>query len=206
MCEAKNLVGAVSQAFVAEIHSENPEESTDDDSSSDGESLHCADEEHDKVQIVDSDIASASGVSEDDIVLTKSSYDDAESEDIPIAKVFMADMSDSSKVKDSICNIYCSNCICAKDKLQKVMDDNTNLICDMKSMHVVNQKLKDNDKLCMDRIESLKRDLNSLGLKYKEQAYHLDMAYAETEKRNEIVAQKNKEISDKESELIKLHR
>ncbi|KAI3808199.1 hypothetical protein L1987_24147 [Smallanthus sonchifolius] len=71
---------------------------------------------------------------------------------------------------------------------------------------IVNQKLKDNDKLCIDRIESLKRDLNSLGLKYKEQAYHLDMAYAEIEKRNEIVTQKNKEIYDKESEVIKLHR
>ncbi|KAI3744767.1 hypothetical protein L1987_57858 [Smallanthus sonchifolius] len=32
------------------------------------------------------------------------------------------------------------------------------------------------------------------------------MAYAEIEKRNEVVAQKNKEISDKESEVIKLHR
>ncbi|KAI3686970.1 hypothetical protein L1987_80660 [Smallanthus sonchifolius] len=89
----------------------------------------------------------------------------------------MADMSDPSKVKDSVCHIYCSNCITVKDKLQKVMDDNTNLICDMKWMHSVNQKLKDNDKLCIDRIESLKRDLNSPGLKYKEQAYHLDMAY-----------------------------
>ncbi|KAI3802357.1 hypothetical protein L1987_30488 [Smallanthus sonchifolius] len=202
----EDLVGAISQAFVAEIHSENPEDSTDDHSSSDGESLQSVDEEHVKVQTVDSDIASASVVSEDDIVLTKRSSDDDESEDIPIAKVFMADMSDSSKVKDFTCTIYCSNCICVKDKMQKVMDDNTNLICDMKSMHVVNQKFKDNDKLCMDRIESLKRDLNSLGLKYKQQAYHLDMAYAEIEKRNEIVAQKNKEISDKESEVIKLHR
>ncbi|KAI3686998.1 hypothetical protein L1987_80688 [Smallanthus sonchifolius] len=103
----EDLVGAVSQAFVAEIYSENPKESTDDDSSSDGESLQSADEDHDKVQNVDSDIAFASGVSEDDIVLTKRFSDGAEFEDIPIAKVFMADMSDPSKVKYSICNIYC---------------------------------------------------------------------------------------------------
>ncbi|KAI3725337.1 hypothetical protein L1987_65123 [Smallanthus sonchifolius] len=200
----EDLVGTVSQAFVAEIHSAKSEESTDDDSSSDGESLPSADEDHDQVQIGESDIVS--GVSEDDIVLTQNSSDGADSENIPIAKVFIADMSDPSKVKDSVCHIYCSNCISIKDKMQKVMDDNTNLICDTKSMHSVNQKLKDNDKLCIDRIESLKRDLNSLGLKYKEQAYHLDMDYAEIEKRNEIVAQKNKEIYDKESEVIKLHR
>ncbi|KAI3810980.1 hypothetical protein L1987_20693 [Smallanthus sonchifolius] len=170
----EDLEGAVSQAFVAEIHSEKPEESTDDDSysdgSCDGESVPSVDEEIEQVQNINSDIAS--GVAEDDIVLTQNASDGADSESIPIAKVLMADMFDPSKVKDS----------------------------------VFNQKLKDNDKLCIDRIDSLKRDLNSLGLKYKEQAYHLDMAYAEIEKRNEVVAQKNKEISDKESEVIKLHR
>ncbi|KAI3744718.1 hypothetical protein L1987_57809 [Smallanthus sonchifolius] len=140
-----DLVGAVSQAFVAEIHSEKSEESTDD------ESFRVAGEE---------------------IVLTENASVGEDSENIPISKVFMADMSDPTKVKDS----------------------------------VFNQKLKDNDKLCIDRIESLKRDLNSFGLKYKEQGYHLDMAYAEIEKRNEVVAQKNKEISEKESEVIKLHR
>ncbi|KAI3813842.1 hypothetical protein L1987_18577 [Smallanthus sonchifolius] len=188
----EDLVGAVSQAFVAEIHSEKSEEVTDDDNSSDGssdgESMQIVDEEIEQVQNIDSDIAS--GVAEDDIVLTQNASDGADSENIPIAKVFMADMPDPSKVKDSVCHIYCFNCITVKDKLQKVMDDNTNLICDMKSIHSVNQKLKDNDKLCIDRIESWKRDLNSLGLKYKEQAYHLDMAYAEIDKRNEVVAQK----------------
>ncbi|KAI3742551.1 hypothetical protein L1987_60236 [Smallanthus sonchifolius] len=204
----EDLVGAVSQAFVAEIHYEKPEESTDDESSSDdsydGDSVPSVDDEVEQGQNIDSN--AASGVAEEEIVLTENASVGDDSENIPIAKVFMADMSDPFKVKDSVCHIYCSNCISVKDKLQKVMDDNTNLICDMKSMHSVNQKLKDNDKLCINRIESLKRDLNSLGLKYKEQGYHLDMAYAEIEKRNEIVAQKNKEISDKESEVIKLHR
>ncbi|KAI3819600.1 hypothetical protein L1987_13441 [Smallanthus sonchifolius] len=204
----EDLVGAVSQAFVAEIHSEKPEESTDDESSSDdscdGDSVPSVDDEEEQGQSIDSD--NASGVAEEEIVLTENASVGDDSENIPIAKVFMADMSDPSKVKDSVCHIFCSNCISVKDKLQKVMDDNTNLICDMKSMHSVNQKLKDNDKLCIDRIESLKRDLNYLGLKYKEKGYHLDMAYAEIEKRNEVVAQKNKEISEKESEVIKLHR
>ncbi|KAI3784071.1 hypothetical protein L1987_43163 [Smallanthus sonchifolius] len=66
-----------------------------DDSSSDGESLPSADEEHDQVQNVEFDIAS--GVSEDDTVLTQNSSDGADYENIPIAKVFMADMSDPSK-------------------------------------------------------------------------------------------------------------
>ncbi|KAI3815343.1 hypothetical protein L1987_15008 [Smallanthus sonchifolius] len=202
----EDLVGAVSQAFVAEIHSEKPEESTDDESSSDDscddDSVPSVDDEEEREQSVDD----VTGVAEEEIVLTENTSVGKDSENIPIAKVFMADMSDPTKVKDSVCHIFCSNCISVKDKLQKVMDDNTNLICDMKSMHSVNQKLKDNDKLCIDRIESLKRDLNSLGLKYKEQGYHLDMAYAEIEKRNEVVAQKNKEISEKESEVIKLHR
>ncbi|KAI3811040.1 hypothetical protein L1987_20756 [Smallanthus sonchifolius] len=202
----EDLVGSVSQAFVAEIHSTKSEDSTDDDSSSDGESLPSADEESNQVFLQNVETEISSGVSEDDIVLTQNSSDGADSENIPIAKVFMADMLDPSKIKDSVCHIYCSNCISIKVKMQKVMNDKTNLICDTKSMHSVNQKLKDNDKLCIDRIVSLKRDLNSLGLKYKEQAYHRDMAYAEIEKRNEIVAQKNKEISDKESEVIKLHR
>ncbi|KAI3825408.1 hypothetical protein L1987_06891 [Smallanthus sonchifolius] len=118
----EDLVGTVSQAFVAEIHSEKSEELTDDESSSDGESVPSVDEEIEQVQHVDSDIAS--GVSEDDIVLTQNASDGADSENIPIAKVFMADMSNPSKI----------------------------------------------------------------------------------EKRNEIVAQKNKEISDKESEVIKLHQ
>ncbi|KAI3775985.1 hypothetical protein L1987_45745 [Smallanthus sonchifolius] len=90
--------------------------------SSDGESLPSAAEDRDQVQNGENDIAS--GVSEDDIVLTQNSSNGADSENIPIAKVFMADMSDPSKI----------------------------------------------------------------------------------EKQNEIVAQKNKEISDKESEVIKLHR
>ncbi|KAI3776071.1 hypothetical protein L1987_45832 [Smallanthus sonchifolius] len=90
------------------------EESTNDDSSSDGESVPSVDEEIEQVLNIDSDIAS--GVAEDDIVFTQNASDGADSE---------------------------------KDKLQKVMDDNTNLI---------------------------------------------------------FVAQKNKEISDKESEVIKLHR
>ncbi|KAI3676173.1 hypothetical protein L1987_85773 [Smallanthus sonchifolius] len=204
----EDLVGAVSQAFVAEIHSEKTEESTDDESSSDdscdGDSVPSVDDEEDREKSIDSD--AVTGVDEEEIVLTENASVGEDSENIPIAKVFMADMSDPTKVKDSVCHIFCSNCISVKDKLQKVMDDNTNLICDMKSMHSVNQKLKDNDKLCIDRIESFKRDLNSLGLKYKEQGYHLDMAYAEIEKRNEVVAQKNKEISEKESEVIKLHR
>ncbi|KAI3825202.1 hypothetical protein L1987_06679 [Smallanthus sonchifolius] len=183
----EDLVGAVSQAFVEEIHSEKPEESTDDESSSDDscddDSVPSVDDEEERWQSIDSD--AVSGVAEEEIVLTENASVGEDSENIPIAKVFMADMSDPTKVKDSVCHIYCSNCISVKDKLQKVMDDNTNLICDMKSMHSVNQKLKDNDKLCIDRIESLKRDLNSLGLNYKEQGYHLDMAYAEIEKRNE---------------------
>ncbi|KAI3742536.1 hypothetical protein L1987_60221 [Smallanthus sonchifolius] len=182
--------------------------STDDESSSDdscdSDSVPSVDDEEEREQSIDSD--AVTGVAEEEIVLTENASVGKDSENIPIAKVFMADMSDPTKVKDSVCHIFCSNCISIKDKLQKVMDDNTNLICDMKSMHSVNQKLKDNDKLCIDRIESLKRDLNSLGLKYKEQGYHLDMAYAEIEKRNEVVAQKNKEISEKESEVIKLHR
>ncbi|KAI3774040.1 hypothetical protein L1987_48583 [Smallanthus sonchifolius] len=94
----EDLVDTVSQAFVAEIHSTKSEESTDDDSSSDGESLPSADEERDQVHNVESDIAS--GVSEDDILLTQNSSNGADSENIPIAKVFMADMSDPSKVKD----------------------------------------------------------------------------------------------------------
>ncbi|KAI3712446.1 hypothetical protein L1987_71003 [Smallanthus sonchifolius] len=77
------------------IHLEDLVESTDDDSSSDGESLPSADEERDQVDNVESDIAS--GVSEDDIVITQNSSDGADSENIPIAKVFMTDMSDPSK-------------------------------------------------------------------------------------------------------------
>ncbi|KAI3805406.1 hypothetical protein L1987_27757 [Smallanthus sonchifolius] len=96
----EDLVGTVSQVFVAEIHSTKSEESTDDDSSSDGESLPSADEEHDQVHNVESDIAS--GVSEDDIVLTQNSSDGDASENIPITKVFMTDMSDPSKKNKEI--------------------------------------------------------------------------------------------------------
>ncbi|KAI3802412.1 hypothetical protein L1987_30544 [Smallanthus sonchifolius] len=86
----EDLVGTVSQAFVAEIHSENSEETTDDDSSSDGESLKRDDEENVKVQNVAFEDSSTSSISEDEIVLTTRSSEDVVSEDIPIAKVFMA--------------------------------------------------------------------------------------------------------------------
>ncbi|KAI3819652.1 hypothetical protein L1987_13496 [Smallanthus sonchifolius] len=126
----EDLVGVVSQAFVAEIHSEKPEESTDDESSSDdscdSDSVPSVDDEVEQGQNIDSD--AASGVAEEDIVLTENASVGDDSENIPIAKVFMVDMSDPSKVKDSVYHIYCSNCISIKDNLQKVMDDNTNLI------------------------------------------------------------------------------
>ncbi|KAI3717707.1 hypothetical protein L1987_69485 [Smallanthus sonchifolius] len=82
----EDLVGAVSQAFVAEIYYDNPEGTTYDNCSSDGESLKSDDEESVKVHNVDSDISSASGVSEDEIVLTTRSAEEAISEEIPIAK------------------------------------------------------------------------------------------------------------------------
>ncbi|KAI3814330.1 hypothetical protein L1987_19081 [Smallanthus sonchifolius] len=214
----EDLVGAVSQDFVAEIQTEDDGSSSSSDEESSGSEVdsqndeaseNITEEDVSEENIVDNEVHSDdkdsnTSVSEDEILLTKRVPE--MTEDIPTAKVFIADMSDSSKVKDVICNIYCSNCVLLKDKMMRVMDDNTNLICDMKSMHTVNQKLKDNDKLCIEIIESLKRDINSLTLKIKEQAYYLDIAYAEIEKRNTYLADKNMELSDKEAEVIKLKR
>ncbi|KAI3815732.1 hypothetical protein L1987_15411 [Smallanthus sonchifolius] len=70
----------------------------------------------------------------------------------------------------------------------------------------LNQKLKDNENVCIERIESLKRDISSLTLKIKEQVYHLDMSFAEIEKQNNDLAAKDKELAESKAEVIKLHR
>ncbi|KAI3802172.1 hypothetical protein L1987_30302 [Smallanthus sonchifolius] len=101
---------------------------------------------------------------------------------------------------------FCSNCVSVKDKMMRVMDENVKFICEMKSMHTVNQKLKDNENVCIERIESLKRDISSLTLKIKEQAYHLDMSFAEIEKINNDLAEKDKELAESKAEVIRLHR
>ncbi|KAI3795187.1 hypothetical protein L1987_37836 [Smallanthus sonchifolius] len=123
--------------------------------------------------------------------------------------VFMAPGASSSEVKAEVVSkseTFCSNCVSVKDKMMRVMDDNVNLICDMKSMHTVNQKLKDNKNVCIERTESLKRDINSLTLKIKEQAYHLDMSFAEIEKRNNDLVEKDNELAESKAEVIRLHR
>ncbi|KAI3717558.1 hypothetical protein L1987_69258 [Smallanthus sonchifolius] len=123
--------------------------------------------------------------------------------------VFMAPGASSLEEKDTAVSnseTFCSNCVSVKDKMTRVMDDNVNLICDMKSMHTVNQKLKDNENVCVERIESLKRDISSLTLKIKEQAYHLVMSFAEIEKRNNDLAEKDKEVAESKAEVIRLHR
>ncbi|KAI3725315.1 hypothetical protein L1987_65099 [Smallanthus sonchifolius] len=117
--------------------------------------------------------------------------------------VFMAPGASCSEVKYEVVSnseTFCSNCISGKDKMMRVMDDNVNLICDMKSMHTVNHKLKDNENVCIERIESLKRDISSLTLKIKEQAYHLDMSFAEIEKRNNDIAGKDKDLAESKAE------
>ncbi|KAI3821470.1 hypothetical protein L1987_09038 [Smallanthus sonchifolius] len=123
--------------------------------------------------------------------------------------LFMAPGASGSEVKPEVFSnseTFCSNCVSVKDKMMRVMDDNVNLICDMKSMHTVNQKLKDNENVCIERIESLKRDISSLTLKIKEQAYHLDMSFAEIENRNNDLAAKDKELAESKAEVIRLHR
>ncbi|KAI3825179.1 hypothetical protein L1987_06655 [Smallanthus sonchifolius] len=85
----EDLVCAVSQAIVAEIHSEKSEEVADEDGSSDGSSESSSDGSSD-----------GESVAEYDIVLTQNASDGADSKNIPIAKVFMADMSDPSKNKE----------------------------------------------------------------------------------------------------------
>ncbi|KAI3805213.1 hypothetical protein L1987_27386 [Smallanthus sonchifolius] len=86
------------------------------------------------------------------------------------------------------------------DKMMRLMDDNINLICDMKSMHTVNQKLKDNENVCIERIESLKRDISSLTLKIKEQVYHLYISFKEIEKRNNDLTEKDMELAESKTE------
>ncbi|KAI3725222.1 hypothetical protein L1987_65002 [Smallanthus sonchifolius] len=123
--------------------------------------------------------------------------------------VFLAPGASSSEVKPKVFSnseTFCSNCVSVKYKMMRVIDDNVNLICDMKSMHTVNQKLKYNENVCIERIESLKRDINSLTLKIKEQAYHLDMSFAEIEKRNNDLVEKDKELAESKAEVIRLHR
>ncbi|KAI3815438.1 hypothetical protein L1987_15105 [Smallanthus sonchifolius] len=149
----EDLVGAVSQAVMAKIHTDEPSGDVNSKETSEEIDTESANEVHSE------DNVSTTSVSEDEILLTKRVPE--MTEEIPTAKVFMADMSDPSK---------------------------------------------DNDKLRIDRIESLKRDINSLTMNIKEQAYRLDMTYAEIENRNEIIAEKNKEMSNKEAEVIRLHR
>ncbi|KAI3786623.1 hypothetical protein L1987_40444 [Smallanthus sonchifolius] len=151
-------------------------------------------------QTVEDDLSELETDAEPVIVDQKSEADDG---------VFMAPGASCSEVKPEVFSnseTFCSNCVSVKNKMMMVMDDNVNLICDMKSMHTVNKKLKDNENVCIERIESLKRDICSLTLKIKEQAYHLDMSFAEIEKSNNDLVEKDKELAESKAEVIKLHR
>ncbi|KAI3819724.1 hypothetical protein L1987_13572 [Smallanthus sonchifolius] len=204
---------ATTQAFVVLINKvlENKSDSqsdssvdlTDSESIRSGESTQSTETDvmsEESFQTVEDDLSELETDAEPVIVDQKSEVDD---------DVFMAPDASSSEVKAGVLSnseTFCSNCISVKDKMMRVMDDNVNLICDMKSMHTVNQKLKDNENVCIERIESLKRDINSLTLKIKEQAYHLDMSFAEIEKRNNDLVEKDKELAESKAEVIKLHR
>ncbi|KAI3786611.1 hypothetical protein L1987_40423 [Smallanthus sonchifolius] len=149
---------------------------------------------------IEDDLSESENDTEPVIVAQKGEADD---------DVFMAPGASSLEEKDTIVSnseTFCSTCISVKDKMMRVMDDNINLICDMKSMHTVNRKLKDNENVCVERIESLKWDISSLTLKIKEQAYHLDMSFVEIEKRNNDLAEKDKKLAESKAEVIRLHR
>ncbi|KAI3815838.1 hypothetical protein L1987_15521 [Smallanthus sonchifolius] len=176
---------------------------TDSESIRSGESTQSTDTDvmsEESFQTVEDDLSVSDTDAEPVIVDQKSEADD---------DVFMAHDASSSEVKPEVFSnseTFCSNCISVKDKMMRVMDDNVNLICDMKSMHTVNQKLKDNENVCIERIESLKRDISSLTLKIKEQTYHLDMSFAEIEKRNNDLVEKDKELAESKAEVLRVHR
>ncbi|KAI3805377.1 hypothetical protein L1987_27710 [Smallanthus sonchifolius] len=204
---------ATTQAFVVLIKEEVVKQSVSESDSStelsDSESIRSGEstqstesdvETEVSFQTVEDDLSELETNAEPVIVEQKSEADD---------DVFMAHGASSSEVKPEVFSnseTFCSNCVSVKDKMMRVMDDNVNLICDMKSMHTVNQKLKDNENVYVERIESLKRDRGSLTLKIKEQAYHLDMSFAEIEKRNNYLAAKDNELAKSKAEVIKLHR
>ncbi|KAI3762729.1 hypothetical protein L1987_53170 [Smallanthus sonchifolius] len=202
---------ATSQAFVVLIKEELEKKSDfENDSSaelSDSESIRSGE----NTQSTESDMMTEVSFQtfEDD---QRQSETDAESVNVDKKSpadddIFMVPGASCSEVKYEVVSnseTFCSNCFSVKDKMMRVMDDNVNLICDMKS--TVNHKLKDNENVCVERIESLKRDISSLTLKIKEQAYHLDMAFAEIENRNTDLAEKDKELAESKAEVIRLHR
>ncbi|KAI3762250.1 hypothetical protein L1987_52675 [Smallanthus sonchifolius] len=68
-------------------------------------------------------------------------------------------------------------------------------ICDMKAIYTSNQTLKDKEKLLTTRIESLKDDIKVLQIKVNEQAFHLDVAYSEYEKKINELAMSQIEVT-----------
>ncbi|KAI3712368.1 hypothetical protein L1987_70922 [Smallanthus sonchifolius] len=179
---------ATSQAFVVLIK-EVLEKQGDSQSDSSAELT-----DSESIRSVEDDLSESEIDAEPVIVAQKGEADD---------DVFMAHGASSSEVKAEVLSnseTFCSNCVSVKDKMMRVMDDNVNLICDMQSMYTVNQKLKDNENVCIERIKSLKRDISSLTLKIKEQAYHLDMSFSEIEKRNNDLAEKDKELAESKAE------
>ncbi|KAI3776057.1 hypothetical protein L1987_45817 [Smallanthus sonchifolius] len=174
-----DIVGHVNQAFIAEVHSEDVIDSSSfDDDSTDSGSI---DEVEECIIQSDDSKFSTEELLEDNEAAWKVTEKIVElwSE----ANTFMADSKKVQKV------VSCSKCIESDIKITRLCDDNTNLICDMKAIHTSSQTLKENENILNIRIESLKEDIKSLQIKVNDQAFHLDVAYYEYEKKINELAQ-----------------
>ncbi|KAI3821642.1 hypothetical protein L1987_09211 [Smallanthus sonchifolius] len=135
---------ATSQAFVVLIKEvlEKPSVSESDSSAklSDSESIRSGE----STQSTESDVETEVSFQKVEDNLSESEIDvepvhDAQKSEADVDN-FMAPGASGSEVKPEVFSnseTFCSNCSSVKDKMMRVMDDNVNLICDMKSMHTL---------------------------------------------------------------------
>ncbi|KAI3825263.1 hypothetical protein L1987_06744 [Smallanthus sonchifolius] len=166
-----------SQAFVVLIkevlekpsysQSDSSPDLTDSESIHSGESTQSTETEvmsEESFQTVEDDLSELETDAEPVIVDQKSEADD---------DVFMAPGASSSEVKPVVLSnseTFCSNCVSVKDKMMRVMDDNVNLICDMKSMHTKDKELAESKA----EVIRLHRKLESFGNSSFLLGYYLD--------------------------------
>ncbi|KAI3797616.1 hypothetical protein L1987_32876 [Smallanthus sonchifolius] len=151
-------------------------------------------------------------------VLEKPSYSQSDSS---------ADLTDSESIRSGESTQSTKTDVMTEERFQTIEDDLSeseiyaeSIIVDQKgeanddvfmapgasSSEVKAEVVSNTETFCSNCISVKDKMMRVMDDNIKEQAYHLDMSFAEIEKRNNDLAEKDKELAESKAEVIRLHR